>query len=199
MPRRFSFHSGSSGSSAGWSPKPVSRSSSAASPAERAPLMARRGRRDLRSDASMGGTAPRPSMAPRWKIVTSTLRRREEVAPVPVAAIAARARKPGPPPTPTVTRATPPALRKSLRSNMMVVLIGTVCPSKPSPPRPSSPRGRGGRKAFLFLVLFPSLPPGERGQGSEGFGGQIPDKSTGPLGEEGRGGEGFGGHRRHLR
>src|SRR6185295_19478407 len=70
------------------------------------------------------------------------------------------------------------------------VKISPACPPKPSPPRPSSPRGRGGRKAFLFLVLFPSLPPGERGQGSEGFGGQIPDKFTGPRGEEGRGGEG---------
>lgn len=59
-------------------------------------------------------------MAPRWKIVTRTLRRREEVEPVPDAASAARARNPGPPPTPTVTRATPPALRKSLRFNMVV-------------------------------------------------------------------------------
>src|SRR6185295_10266996 len=58
-------------------------------------------------------------------------------------------------------------------------------------------RGRGGRKAFLFLVLFPSLSPRERGaRGVRASEGRSPDKSTGPLGEEGWGGEGFGGHRR---
>ena len=54
----------------------------------------------------------------------------------------------------------------------------------PHLPRPSSPRGRGGRKTFLFLALFPSLPLGERGQGSEGFGGHAAEKFTDSRGEE---------------
>ena len=47
-------------------------------------------------------------MAPRWKMVTRTLRRRDEVEPDPEAAMAARVRNPGPPPTPRVKRAMPP-------------------------------------------------------------------------------------------
>src|SRR3954470_15201272 len=123
MPSRLSFHSGSSGAKAGCRPKPVPRSSSASSPAARAPLVARRGRRGFRVASSIGGTGARASMAPRWKMVTSTLRRRDEVEPVPWAARAARARNPGPPPTPRVKRAMPPVLRKNLR----VCMVGFPC------------------------------------------------------------------------
>jgi hypothetical protein len=45
-------------------------------------------------------------------------------------------------------------------------------PHLPGPPLPK----RGGRKTSsmeVSLLLFPSLPPGERGQGSEGFGGHT--------------------------
>src|SRR5436309_5858455 len=126
MPSRFSFHSGSSGAKAGWRPKPVPRSSSASSPAARAPLMARRGRSPFRVESSTGGTAARPSMAPRWKMATRTLRRRDEVEGVPWAASAARVMNPGPPPTPRVKRAMPPVFRKNLRVSMVGVSFSSV-------------------------------------------------------------------------
>src|SRR6185295_8315845 len=50
-------------------------------------------------------------------------------------------------------------------------------------------REKDRRSVLLCFFLFPSLPPGERGQGSEGFGGQAADKFTDPLEERGPGGE----------
>src|SRR4029077_17285243 len=72
------------------------------------------------------GTAARPSMAPRWKMATNTLRRRDEVEGVPWAASAARVMNPGPPPTPRVKRAMPPVFRKSLRLRMVGVSFSSV-------------------------------------------------------------------------
>src|SRR5436305_13450571 len=95
-------------------------------------------------------------MAPRWKMVTSTLRLRDEDAAVPVAASAVRVRKLGLPATPRAKKAMPPPLRNILRVNMGVLLFSPIrivivsetpaTPGSRPPPAPGA-RGGGGRRA----------------------------------------------------